>query len=443
MHESVVAIVNRPGPADLELLERLATRLNLLYVSVLSPGDRETADWFSERGVQQHGELSAVPEPSPGALLLHLADAGPGEDVYREAASRGMSVLTREAVLALAGDQPGALSRTAMVERFRRLLDDYFPSSKSTSTTVKIAACLAEVATLWGATGVALFAREGDPGALRLLEQRGLGLPRDFEFVPDEGTALGRACASGGAEVIGDLSSGVEEPLPGVIGGSAACVPVGSGPGSTGVLLVFSDKPDMFAASDLSALTVFAYYAALLLAYDELGERLGDNLLTDALTGLLNRRQFATRLEQEVSRAQRYTLTVTLVLFSVDNFRGYVAACGDMLGNLALSDIASILSRGTREVDLAARVADDRFAAILPETNRLGALQLAYRLRSDVASYPFPTAEDNPAVPLGLSAGVASFPSSAADTKELLSRAEEALQSAIKRGPNTIKLYDE
>jgi diguanylate cyclase (GGDEF)-like protein len=225
--------------------------------------------------------------------------------------------------------------------------------------------------------------------------------------------------------------------------GSAACVPVRSGPDSIGVLLAYSDEPEIFAASDLSALAVFAYYVALLLAYDELGERLGENLVTDPLTGLLNRKQFASRLEQEVLRAQRYTLTVSLMVFSVDNFEEYVARCGDMLGNLALSDIAAILNRGAREVDLVARTAHDRFAAVLPETNRLGALQLAYRLRSDVASYPFPAPDDGSGVPLGLSAGVANFPSSAADTKELLSRAEEALESAVKRGPSTIKLYDE
>jgi len=141
--------------------------------------------------------------------------------------------------------------------------------------------------------------------------------------------------------------------------------------------------------------------------------------------------------------AKRYTLTLSLVVIDIDAFGKYNEACGQMLGNLALSDMASILIKGTREVDFVARIGGDEFALVLPETNRLGALQLTERLRSEVASYPFPLPEDVTSLNITVSAGISNFTSAAGVDGDLLATAHIALDHARAQGPDTIKLWDE
>jgi diguanylate cyclase (GGDEF)-like protein len=196
-------------------------------------------------------------------------------------------------------------------------------------------------------------------------------------------------------------------------------------------------------SEDIPALSLFAYYMAMLMDVDDLGDRLGEHLVTDPLTGLHNRKQFDHKLRQELLRARRYTLSVSLVVMDIDNLEDYNAACGHMLGNLALSDIASILLKGTREIDFVSRIGGDEFGLILPETNRLGALRLTDRLRSEVAAYPFPAPENSASVNLTVSAGIANFPASTGSDEELLAKAFRALELAKKEGPDSIKLWEE
>ena len=167
-----------------------------------------------------------------------------------------------------------------------------------------------------------------------------------------------------------------------------------------------------------------------------------ENLIVDPLTGLHNRRQFEYRLQQEAHRAERYTLTVSLIIFDIDNLEEYNNTCGHMLGNLALSDIASIFNRGAREVDFVARIGGDEFALILPETNRLGALRVADRLRGDVAAYPFPIPDDRTSANLTVSAGISSYPGSADNEQDLLARAYRALELAKSEGTDSVKLWE-
>lgn len=320
-------------------------------------------------------------------------------------------------------------------------MEDYFPASRNSSTPVKLAACLAEVSTIWSASGCAILTGVPGGGTLSLSSARGVELPKDLA-VPAGGASLTARCFRFGKNrVVGDLSLETEEFLPGVKAASAACVTIKSGTSASGVLLLWSDVKEHFAEKDLVPLSLFGYYVAMIRDVDELGEKLGENLMIDPLTGLHNRRQFDHRIHQEVSRAERYTLNVSLVILDIDHLDEYNSSCGHMLGNLALSDIASILEKGTREVDFVARIGGDEFACILPETNRLGAVRVAERLRSEVAAYPFPIPDDQAAASLTVTGGIASCPGSASNEHELLAKAFQALELAKKEGANNVKLW--
>jgi diguanylate cyclase (GGDEF)-like protein len=207
--------------------------------------------------------------------------------------------------------------------------------------------------------------------------------------------------------------------------------------------MLWSDKEKHFKETDLDYLALFADYLAVLLEVDELSERLGENMLLDPLTVLHNRKQFDKRMREEVMRASRYSINLSLVVIDIDNLEEYNNNCGHMLGNLALSDIASVLKKGVREVDFVARIGGDEFGILLPETTRLGALRFADRMRSQIAAYPFPLPDEHTSTQLTVCAGVANFPSTAGDEIRLLACAYEALSLAKEEGPDHIRLWGE
>ena len=397
MEEPVEVIIVEPLDTDLSLIEALGANAAFRLSSVVGPSEGPVGEWFERRGVKRF-DLAAQP----------LAERkGPAT-----------------------GD---------VIGRYRRLLEDYFPTSRSSSTAVKLTACLTEVTTIWRATGGAILTSVTG-ATLSIAAQRGLDLPRDSAIKLDPASPLLISISRGKHEIFNDFPG---ELLPGVKAPSAVVVSIKASATVRGALVLWSDEAEAFSKDDLGALALFAYYLAMIIEVDEMGERLGENLVTDPLTGLHNRKQFEYRLEQELLRAKRYTLNLSLVVIDVDDFGKYNAACGQMLGNLALSDIASILIKGTREVDFVARIGGDEFALVLPETNRLGALGLAERLRADIAGYPFPVPENVDAMNLTVSAGISNFPSAAGADGDLLAAAHIALEGARRGGSDTIKLWDE
>lgn len=329
-----------------------------------------------------------------------------------------------------------------VISRYRRLWDDYFPTSQHSSTPVKLTACLTEAAALWDADGGAIMLDSAGGAVMEVAAVRGAGLPNDTRVTPPPGSFIQECFSRGKLETVESLPEGTEI-LPGIPARSAVCLPVLSGASVKGVFLLYSRAADHFLQPDLATLALFASYAAVLLEVDELGERLGEHLVIDPLTGLHNRREFDRRLRDETLRAGRYSINLSLVIFDVDDLESYNNSCGYMLGNLALSDIAGILKKGVREVDFAARVGSDEFAIILPETTRIGALRFADRMRAQVASYPFPGAGDREGASLTVSAGIANFPNPSTDDLVLLENAYAALELARKEGPDNIKLWGE
>ena len=337
-----------------------------------------------------------------------------------------------------AESRPGRTGQS--LSRYRKLMEDYFPSSRHSSTEVKLAACLTEACSVWDASGGAILTATPDGRSLKVLASKGEVSGESFVATGD-GSLVARSFARGKHFAVPRLSD--QPVLPGnARAASAAIVAIKSGHRVHGVLALWSDTPGQFTEEDITPLTLFSSYLSMLIDVDELGEQLGENILVDPLTGLKNRAQFEMRLHEETSRAGRYGQQVSLLVVDIDHLEDYNRACGHIMGNLALSDIASILDRGTREVDFVSRIGADEFGVILPETHRLGALKLAARLRDAVASYPFPAPKDETAASISVTIGVSSFPSVAKDDHEMLQRAYAALRLAKVKGDG-VKLWDE
>lgn len=433
---------------DLPMIEKLVSSGGITIAAVIASEDNPAANWLVESGIDRYDELKEVPRLLPGQLLLNLDKSQPDPGIMQLVAMHGLSIVNREAALRMSGEHAEQAVddnfRTATVLRhYRQLLEDYFPTSKHSSTAVKLAACLTEAATVWEASGGVILTGAKGGESLGIAAQRGINLPRDLVIEAESNPLISNCYSRGKHRAIPELLSDESELLPGVKAASAALLAVKSGSVVRGVLILWSNEKNHFENSDLTPLSLFAYYIATLLEIDELGDKLEENLVIDPLTGFHNRRQFHYRLRQEILRAKRYTLNVSLVVFDIDHLDEYNNACGHMLGNLALSDIASIFKKCTREVDFIARIGGDEFAAILPETNRLGAIRLADRMCAEVASYPFPVPNNKASSTLTLCAGIAAYPSASGTEQDILTKAFKALELAKKNGTNNIKLWDD
>lgn len=152
--------------------------------------------------------------------------------------------------------------------------------------------------------------------------------------------------------------------------------------------------------------------------------------VTDALTGLANRRAFEARLVQEVERSQRYGTPLSLLMIDVDDFKDYNDAFGHPAGDGVLKQLAELLFSSARASDLVTRYGGEEFAVIVPETEAHGALFLAERCRRTTELVHWPHRG------VTVSVGVASMPPCGKDGMDLLEAADRALYRAKGRGGN-------
>ncbi len=107
---------------------------------------------------------------------------------------------------------------------------------------------------------------------------------------------------------------------------------------------------------------------------------------TDGLTGLHNHRYFYDRLAQEVARAHRYGLPLSLLMIDIDDFKLYNDRFGHRAGDALLRGLAALLRSHTRQqIDLVARYGGEEFAIILPSTGAAAAAKAGERLRDETA----------------------------------------------------------
>src|SRR5204862_4526218 len=108
--------------------------------------------------------------------------------------------------------------------------------------------------------------------------------------------------------------------------------------------------------------------------------------VTDDLTGLYNRRYLMEALANEVRRSRRLDHPCALLMADVDHFKEYNDAYGHLAGDEALTHIAAVLRDTTRDVDCAARYGGEEFVVIMPETKASGAIEMAQRIRTRLAT---------------------------------------------------------
>lgn len=208
-------------------------------------------------------------------------------------------------------------------------------------------------------------------------------------------------------------------------------------------VLNLSDKQDLgvFTESDKDLLTSFANMASLMIERSLVKEEsvaFARMAVTDALTGLYNRRFLKTRLEEELNRSMRQGLNLTILFIDLDHFKIYNDLCGHLAGDEVLRRTAQIIKGSLRDMDIIARYGGEEFCAILPGTPKSESLAVAERIRMEIEMEIFSEENNLPLGRLTTSIGIASFPEDGQTFASLVHAADMALYEAKASGRNSV-----
>src|SRR5271170_1602848 len=161
----------------------------------------------------------------------------------------------------------------------------------------------------------------------------------------------------------------------------------------------------------------------IIIEYDALKE-LEMNAVTDALTGLYNRRLFGESFEKELNRARRYGQPLGLVMLDLHRFKEVNDKHGHPRGDEVLRAAATTLKKALRTSDSAFRIGGDEFALLLPQADAEQALALSRRVETVFAE----TLQSlQLSVSVNMDHGVATFPQDGEQADQLIRVADERL----------------
>lgn len=227
------------------------------------------------------------------------------------------------------------------------------------------------------------------------------------------------------------------------LNGSVALLPLRQSDGLAGFLCLGSRDPARFQdgqATDF--LAHLASVAAVCLENAVNRERLRLMGLTDALTGLYNRRHLEHRLEQEVTRARRYAQSLACLFVDADHFKRINDKHGHAAGDQVLSALAQRLRARLRASDLPTRYGGEEFAVLLPHTELANAEILAREICDAIAAEPI-ALNSGELLSVSVSIGVSALRRAARESAQdagnaLLAAADEAVYAAKQAGRNRV-----
>ena len=192
----------------------------------------------------------------------------------------------------------------------------------------------------------------------------------------------------------------------------------------------------------------FYIYTHIMPEYDEGGNRIGyiairsnitdvkalEKMVTqDALTGILNRREFDRRIAWQIEEAMRYNMALSLIYADIDYFKQINDRYGHLVGDEVLKDFTKLISKRLRSSDSFARIGGEEFAVILSHTELSHAAEVAEVLRTDIENNMF-----NEVGRVTASFGVVQLDNTFDTAAMLLRKADKALYDSKSAGRNRV-----
>ena len=167
-------------------------------------------------------------------------------------------------------------------------------------------------------------------------------------------------------------------------------------------------------------------------------EQIKEESLTDALTGISNRRAFDQLLEKSIESATNQKSPLSLLLIDIDHFKRFNDNFGHLVGDKVLWFLGKTLKRCIKGRDIAARFGGEEFAVILPHTSHVGAKVIAEMIRKSISAIELQDKEKGKSYgKITASIGVSEYlPGEASST--LIHRCDQGLYQAKKQGRNRV-----
>jgi diguanylate cyclase (GGDEF)-like protein len=287
---------------------------------------------------------------------------------------------------------------------------------------------------------------DDDPGIAGMIELLVSGFrrgPFEVDYAADYATGLQKLVSGSYALCLLDYHLGTRDGLELLREAKALRCPTpvilltGSGQLETDMAAMDSGAADYMEKSDI---TLPGLERAVCYALEMAGvmAQLQEMASHDKLTGVLNRREFDHRLQEEWQRSTRFQRPLALVMLDLDHFKEINDTHGHQTGDDVLRHVAGVVAAQVRPVDCLARYGGDEFALIMVETDRQGAFATATQLHALLAATPCLLPAQQLAFRVEISAGVASWPEHADSLPGLIAAADAALYAAKRQGRNRV-----
>ena len=204
-----------------------------------------------------------------------------------------------------------------------------------------------------------------------------------------------------------------------------------------------SNHDDITINDDLELFSIIGNYIAVTLKKTQLFKENERLAFTDSMTETFNYRFFKKRFNEEFTRAARYKTPLTLLILDIDFFKYFNDNFGHQQGDAVLKEVALILKKSIRTIDIVARYGGEEFVIIYPETDIESAVVIAERIRKRIESFRFHNLSCV-SKPLGItvSIGLACLTSEMKNMTELIDFADACLYRAKNNGRNRVCYYD-
>ncbi len=201
-----------------------------------------------------------------------------------------------------------------------------------------------------------------------------------------------------------------------------------------GALVVFSARESV-TENERNFLNLFARQIELAITIANLFQVVKEQAVTDAMTGLYNRRYFEDFIKKEAIRSDRQNQKFTVIGIDLDHLKQINDVYGHNYGDIAIKTIADILKNNARSIDIAARMGGEEFNLILPGVDSAGGCIAAERIRKAIAAVPLEKIGH-----ITASLGVATYLEHSDDIDELLELTDQAMYQSKRNGRNRVSL---
>ncbi len=195
-----------------------------------------------------------------------------------------------------------------------------------------------------------------------------------------------------------------------------------------------NSKP--FDDSDQKLLELLSSTLGYILSWLKEFQKIHNSSIHDGLTGVLNRKAFNDRMEEEVNRSNRSNQSLCIIMFDLDKFKRINDTYGHPYGDYVIKSTAQILKNSVRNIDIVARYGGEEFVVILVDTDSIKSRHVAERMVKNVADFDFDF--NDVKVRMTISAGMSEFPKNSTKKESLIQIADESLYEAKNQGGNMV-----